>query len=235
VIKDVASARKVTVLDSAVYPSVALLDPRLTIDLPASLTAATGIDALTHAVEGVVSLLHQPICDAIGLECVRLIHLWLPRALRDRADLTARGWMLLSATMAGQLVSMTFNGIAHAMAHALGVGWGVHHGTGNAIALPWSIRFNARSKEAAAMYARCSDAWGLPRGRDDAATAAAFADAVEAFVAELGLPTRLRALQLSSQDFARLSELAFADPAHRPNPVPVASASDIEQALPSIA
>lgn len=235
VVKDTVSARKVTVLDTAVYPWAAILDPRLTVDLPVSLTAATGIDALTHAVEGVVSVLHQPICDAIGLECVRLIHAWLPRAIRDRADLDARGWMLLSATMAGQLVSMTFNGVAHAIAHALGVGWGVHHGTGNAIALPWSIRFNARSPEAAAMYARCADAWGLRRASDDVAATYAFADAVEEFVAELGLPTRLRAVQLSAADLPRVAELAFADPAHRPNPIPVTSAFDIEAALKNLA
>jgi alcohol dehydrogenase class IV len=235
VVKDPATSRKISVIDAAVYPEVALLDPRLTVGLPAALTAATGIDALTHAIEGVVSVLHQPVCDAIGLECIRLIRTWLPRALRDGADLGARGFMLLSASMAGQLVSMTMNGVAHAIAHALGAGWGVHHGAGNAIALPWSIRYNCRSPDASAMYARCADAWGLPRLGDDVNTALTFADAVEQFISELGLATRLRAVQLGPSDLRRLAELAYADAAHQPNPVRMAGPEELEVALQSIA
>ena len=77
-----------------------------------------------------------------------------PRVMADPTDLDARGQMLIAASMAGQLVSLTFSGVAHAVAHALGLGWDVHHGTANAVTLAWSIRFNAPHPPSAARYAR---------------------------------------------------------------------------------
>jgi alcohol dehydrogenase class IV len=231
VLKDAELGRKLVILDRVVYPQVAVLDPSLTLGLPRALTAATGLDALTHAVEGVVSTHRQPICDVLGLECVRLIRTWLPRAAEAPGDLEARGWMLLAASMAGQLVSMAFPGVAHAVAHALGVGWGVHHGTANALLLPWSIRFNAGHPEAAVMYARCAAAFGLPAAGEDRAAALAFADAVERLVSDLGLATRLGALGVGAADLRRLAALAFADPSHSTNPARVEGAHVFEESL----
>ena len=231
VLKDDAHARKLVIMDRVIYPNVAILDPRLTLKLPAKLTAATGLDALTHAIEGMVSRYRQPLCDALGLECVRLVRAHLPRAVAEPASLDARGHMLLAASMAGQLVSMTFSGVAHAVAHALGIGWGVHHGTGNAVALPWSIRFNAGDAPSAAAYARCAAAFGLPAASSDEAAALALADAVERFAGELGLPSRLGALGLTAGDLPKLAAIAFADPSHGPNPVPVKSEGELAEAL----
>jgi alcohol dehydrogenase class IV len=115
--------------------------------------------------------------------------------------------------------------------HALGLGWNVHHGTANAVTLPWSIRFNAADAPSAARYARCASAFGLPPAATDHAAALAFADAVERFAGDLGLATRLGALGLSASDLPRLADLAFADPSHGPNPVPVPSAAALEEAL----
>jgi alcohol dehydrogenase class IV len=229
--KDAEHSRKLVILDRAVYPTVAILDPRLTLKLPALLTAATGVDALSHAIEGVVSRYHQPICDALGLEVVRMLRAHLPRVVAEPQDLEARGQVLLAASMAGQLVSLTFSGVSHAVAHALGLGWGVHHGTANAVALPWSIRFNAGHPPSAAMYARCAAAFGLPPSRSDEAAALALADALTRFTEDLGLPTRLGALGLGAADLPRLASLAFADPSHGPNPVTVSAATDLEKAL----
>ncbi len=234
VIKDVERSRKLVIIDRAVYPAVAILDPRLTLRLPPRLTAATGVDALTHAIEGVVSRFRQPICEALGLECVRLVRAHLPRAVAEPSDLDARGHLLLAASMAGQLVSLSYNGVAHAVAHGLGLGWGVHHGTANAVALPWSIRFNAGHAPSAAAYARCAEAFGLPPSPSAEAAALALASAVESFVAGLGLPTRLGALGVHAADLPRLAALAFADPSHGPNPVPVETAVQLEGALASL-
>jgi alcohol dehydrogenase class IV len=234
VIKDTERSRKLVIIDRAVYPAVAILDPRLTAKLPPLLTAATGVDALTHAVEGVVSRYHQPFCDAVGLESIRLVRAHLPRAVAEPTDLDARGHLLLAASMAGQLVSLTFSGVAHAVAHALGLGWGVHHGTANAVTLPWSIRFNAAHSPSAAMYARCAEAFGLPPSASAEAAARGLADAIERFEADLGLPTRLGALRLGAADLHRLAELAFADPSHGPNPVEVKQAAELEKALESL-
>ncbi len=231
VIKDGERSRKLVIIDRAVYPAVAILDPRLTSKLPPRLTAATGVDALTHAVEGIVSRYKNPICEAVGLASVRLVRENLPRAVAEPTDLDARGNMLLAASMAGQLVSLTYSGVAHAVAHALGLGWGVHHGTGNAVALAWSIRFNASDAASAAAYARCAEAFGLPAASSDTAAAHALADAVERFVSGLGLPTRLSAVGLAAADLPRLAALAFANPSHGPNPVKVESAAALEAAL----
>lgn len=231
VLKDAGGYRKLVILDRAVYPAVAILDPRLTVKLPPLLTAATGIDALTHAVEGVVSRYHQPVCDALGLECVRLVRANLGRAVAEPGDLEARGQLLLAASMAGQLVSMTWSGVAHAVAHALGLGWATHHGTANAVTLPWSIRFNAKDPPSAAMYARCAAAFGLLPSSSDEAAALALADAIERFTADLGLPTRLGALGLRASELPRLAALAFADPSHGPNPIRVENAGALEKAL----
>lgn len=235
VVKDTESSRKLVLIDRAIYPSVAILDPRLTVGLPASITAATGVDALTHAVEGMVSTFRNLICDAIGAETVRLVKRWLPVAVRSPGDIDARGSMLLAASMAGQLVSMTYSGVSHAVAHGLGVGFSVHHGTGNAIALPWSIRQNARDPQAAALYSRAAEAFGAG-GDEESATARAehLADAIEQFSADLGLPTRLSQVGLAAGDLKRLAELAFADPSHRPNPVAIPSAQALESALESL-
>jgi alcohol dehydrogenase class IV len=231
VLKDEARSRKLVIMDRAVYPSVAILDPRLTLKLPPKLTAATGLDALTHAIEGVVSRYRQPLCDALGLECVRLVRTHLGRAVEEPSDLDARGHMLVAASMAGQLVSMTYSGVAHAVAHALGLGWGVHHGTGNAVALPWSIRFNAGDPASAAGYARCAAAFGLEAQPSDEAAALALADALERFTHDLGLPVRLSALGLTAADLPKVAALAFADPSHGPNPVAVKSADELREAL----
>jgi alcohol dehydrogenase class IV len=234
VLKDAERSRKLVILDRAVYPAVAILDPRLTVKLPPLLTAATGVDALAHAIEGVVSRYHQPICDALGLECVRLLRAHLPRAVAEPHDVDTRGQVLLAASMAGQLVSLTYSGVAHAVAHALGLGFGVHHGTANAVTLPWSIRFNAAHPASAAMYARCAAAFGLPPSPSDEAAALALADATARFAADLGLSTRLSALGLRAADLPRLAGLAFADPSHGPNPVKVEGATDLEKALESL-
>lgn len=231
VLKDEERSRKLIIIDRAVYPAVAILDPRLTTKLPPLLTAATGVDALTHAVEGMVSRYRQPICDALGAESIRLVRAHLPRAVAEPLDLDTRGQLLLAASMAGQLVSLTFNGVAHAVAHGLGLGWGVHHGTANAVTLPWSIRFNAAHAPSAAAYARCAEAFGVPPASSAEATARALADAVERFIADLGLPTRLGALGVRAADLPRLAELAFADPSHGPNPVTVESAAALQEAL----
>lgn len=234
VVKDAESGRKLVLIDRAIYPSVAILDPRLTQGLPPAMTAATGVDALTHAIEGMVSTFKNPLCDAIGAECVRLVRRWLPVAVRAPDDLDARGWMLLAASMAGQLVSMTFSGVSHAVAHGLGIGWGVHHGTANAIALPWSIRLNAKGAEHAALYGRAAEAFGVETEADPARTAARLADSIEAFVAELGLPGRLSQVGLTAGDLPRLAEIAYADPSHKPNPLSIASARELEDALASL-
>lgn len=228
VIKDVEQSRKLVLIDKAVYPLIAILDPRLTTGLPAIITAATGMDALTHAIEGMVSLYRNPICDGVGSESIRLIHKWLPVAVQHPENLQARSNMLLAASMAGQLVALTFGGICHAAAHALGIGCGIHHGMANALFLPWSIRFNARDPGVLALYDRAASAFGVGASENNAI---ALANSIEHMVQAMGLPTRLSQVGVGASDLKRLSELAFADPSHRPNPVSMAGPEVFEAAF----
>ena len=106
---------------------IAMLDPELTVKLPPKITAFTGMDALTHAIEGVTSSGAQPISDALGLHAIRLIMKYLPRAVENPEDIEARGNMLIASTLAGMCFGNSMTGAVHATAHALGAHYGVPH------------------------------------------------------------------------------------------------------------
>src|SRR5688572_10642494 len=185
-----------------------VLDPELTVDLPPKLTAATGADALTHCVESFTSPTFHPMCDGIALESVSLIADALPRAVREPADLDARGKMLVAATMGGIAFQKDL-GAAHALAHPLSALCGLHHGLANALVLPAVMRFNARRKPE--LYYRV----GLAMGRLDAVAG------VARLLHEIGIPSGLRAAGVRDDQLDALADQAFADSCHKTNPVPV--------------
>ena len=122
------------------------LDPELTTGLPAGLTAATGLDALTHCIESFTSPAFQPLCDGIALEGIALIVRALPTAIADGTDLDARGQMIVAAAMGGVAFQKDL-GATQSLAHPRSAICGVHHGTANAICLPHVMRHNARQTE----------------------------------------------------------------------------------------
>ncbi len=202
--------KKVLFCDFHLIPPCTILDPEVTVDLPAGLTAATAIDALTHAIEAMHSNQRQPFADAMAKEAIHLIRTYLPQALADGQDLTARGQLLGAATMAGIAFSNAQVGLVHAMAHSVGARHGVHHGTANAICLPHVIRFNTEA--CADVYAAAARAFGLaPSGQGDVADTMAFADAIAEFVADCGLPTRLSEVGLSEDDLAGCAAASLND------------------------
>ena len=136
-------SRKVTLVDYSLVPDMAVVDPRFTLSMPPTLTADTGIDALTHALEGVVSIFASPYTDAFCLQAINLILGALPRAYADGSDLEARTDMANAATIAGLAFSNAFVGVNHALAHAVGARFGIAHGRANAIFLPHVLRYNA--------------------------------------------------------------------------------------------
>ena len=138
-----AGGRKLTLVDYSLVPDVAIVDPRLTITMPPHMTADTGIDALTHALEAGVSIFASPYTDAFCMQALHLILDALPRAYADGADLTARTAMSNAATLAGLAFSNAFVGVNHALAHAVGARFGIAHGRANAIFLPHVLRYNA--------------------------------------------------------------------------------------------
>ena len=137
------AGRKETLVDYSLVPDLAIVDPVLTSSMPPTLTADTGVDALTHALEAVISIFASSYTDALCAQAVRLIFSALPRAYDDPADLSARTDMSNAATLAGLAFSNAFVGTNHALAHAVGAKFGVAHGRANGIFLPHVMRYNS--------------------------------------------------------------------------------------------
>ena len=143
VITDDERGRKVPLYDHSLTPDIAILDPELVRGLPSSVTADTGLDALTHALEAVVSVFASEYTDALAMQAARLVFEFLPRAVRDGQDLEARTRMHNAACMAGLAFANAFVGVNHALAHSLGACFHLPHGRANAVLLPYVVRYNA--------------------------------------------------------------------------------------------
>ncbi len=183
---------------------VAMLDPELTVKLPAKITAFTGMDALTHAIEGVASTGASPIGDALGLHAIRLIFKYLPMAVREPHDIEARGNMLIASTLAGMCFGNAMTGGVHATAHALGAHYGIPHGLANAIMLPHVMRFNA--EERPLRYMMVADAAGVNvNDMDPLEAAQAAVEAVKDLKSEIGLTETLRDFKVPN-DVEKLGE-----------------------------
>ena len=135
--------RKATLVDYSLVPDIAIIDPLLTLSLPPMITADSGVDALTHALEAVVSIFASPYTDACCVQAARLVFEALPRAFKDGSDVQARTDMANAATLAGLAFSNAFVGTNHALAHAVGARFGIAHGRANGVFLPHVLRYNA--------------------------------------------------------------------------------------------
>jgi len=226
VIKDHDKKQKLLFGDHHIIPDVAILDPVLTVNLPPLMTAATGMDALSHAVEAITSAQREPIADALGLHAIRLIRKWLPVAVKNGKDLNARGQMLIAATLAGAAFSNAQVGMIHAIAHTVGARHGVHHGTANAVAMPYVMRYN--NTDVAEENAMIADALGVDtRGMSVEEAGLAAADAVTALDVELGLPTTLKDVGVPESDLEACAQVAISDGAIVYNGKPVFDPAEI--------
>jgi alcohol dehydrogenase class IV len=209
VVKDHARHEKMHFMDDRIMPDAAILDPSVTLGMPRVLTAATGMDALTHAIEAYTSVNRNPIADALALQAIRLVGEFLATAVENGQDKTARGQMLIAANIAGQAFNASGVGLVHAMAHVIGARHNVHHGTANAICLPHVIRFNA--DELGGRYRDVAHALGADaRGSDEHAGHAA-ADAVAQLIARVKLPARLRDVNVPEADLDACAEGSLGD------------------------
>jgi len=169
VITDPAAQVKRTFLHPALMPRAVVADPELTVGLPAAITAATGMDALTHAVEALCAPGYQPMCDALAAEAIRLIDAHLETATKDPTNVEARSQMMMASSLAAIAFTKGL-GLAHAMAHPLGAITGVHHGLANAVLLPHVLAFNRPTHalpDVRALARRCGLPETLPRGDVD--------------------------------------------------------------------
>ena len=218
VVTDPGAGVKRTLVHSALLPRCVIADPETTAALPPHLTAATGMDALTHALEALCATGYHPMCDGIAVETVRLIAEYLPRAVAS-GDAEARTHMLMAAGMAAVAFQKGL-GLVHAMAHPLGAVTGVHHGLANAVLLPHVLDVN---REAIAdPCARVAAVLGLA-GPDPAAAVRAW---VSALTARIGIPPVLP-VPATDALVERLTQLALGETMYlATNPRPIA-ASDI--------
>jgi len=210
VVKDARAHEKMHFMDDRIIPDAAILDPSVTLAMPAQLTAATGMDALTHAIEAYTSVNKNPIADGLALQAIKLIARFVPAAVATPSDKIARGQMLIAANIAGLAFNSTGVGLVHAMAHVVGARHGVHHGTANAICLPHVIRFNA--DELGSCYRDVAEALGVDaRDLGDEMAGEAAAQAVAQLNTRIGLPPRLRDVGVPEGDLDACAEGSLSD------------------------
>ena len=230
---DKERGRKVTLVDYSLSPDVAIVDPQFVMSMPKGLTADTGIDCLTHALEAGVSIYASPYTDSNAMQAIRMVFKYLPIAYEQPRDEEARSMMHNAACIAALAFSNASVGVNHALAHAFGAKFGVGHGRANALMLPHVLAYNAsvptkfmpspnqRAYIAHKKYAAVADLLGL--GGDTVAEKVKnLVSATERLLDRLEIPRSIAELGISEAEFERaipdLAKIAFDDPSWRSNP-----------------
>ena len=220
VITDANIHAKKIIFHPAMLPRIAILDPELTVELPPALTAGTGMDALSHAIEAFCAPSYHPMADAIAMESVRLVKEYLPQAFRSGDDIEARGQMLSAAAM-GATAFQKGLGAVHSVSHPIGAIYGVHHGLTNAVVMPYVLQFNAgaignKMKRLAVYLGLIDSSVSNPNHA---------VDAIRMWIMdlrkEIGIPETTADLGVEPSLFDHIAELAVADPTAGTNPVPL--------------
>lgn len=218
IINDTRRKVKIAIVSKAMVPDVALIDPLLSLTMPPQLTADTGLDALTHAIEAYVSNAHGPTTDLFALEATRLVAAHLPRVMETPDDAEARAGMMLASMDAGLAFSNAILGAVHAMAHSLGGLLDLPHGLCNALLLDHVIDYNFDA--APDRYADIAVALGAPLApdADDAAKRAAVLKAVRDLKRTVGVAGGLGDIGVRPEHLDGLVEFALRDPCLVTNP-----------------
>lgn len=220
VIKDENSSNKMSFVDVHLLPTLAVLDPELTLALPPKITAATALDALTHAIESMMSIQRAPVSDALALQAVCLIFENTETAVKNGKDINARSQLLVASTLAGIAFNHAMVGVVHAVAHTIGAMFHVHHGTANGIFLPQGMEYNldVRTAEIAAL----APSMEITRSADARETALQCIEAVRKFRGRLsqlcGLPISLSEVGVKKEDLQKIAEKSPDDGASFYNP-----------------
>jgi alcohol dehydrogenase class IV len=211
VIIDEQDHSKKIIFHPGMLPGQVLCDPELTLGLPAGLTAATGMDALSHALEAWCAPGFHPMADGIALEAMHLVHSSLLRAVHDGQDIEARAQMM-AASLMGATAFQKGLGAMHAIAHPVGALFDAHHGMINATVMPYVLEFNRSAIEP--RLTRLATSLDLPGSGSQAVI-----DWVRSLRADLGVPEHLSALGPQASDIERLLPLVLQDPSCASNPV----------------
>jgi alcohol dehydrogenase class IV len=212
VITNPESGIKTIVFHPRMLPGAVIADPQLTLGLPPAVTAATGMDALSHCLEAFCVAAFHPMADGIALEGMRLIRDWLPKAVAHGADLEARAHMMAAACM-GSTAFQKGLGAIHSLSHPVGSVYDTHHGLANAVFMPYAMAFNRRA--IADKMARLGRYMGL-----DVASFDGVLEWVLALRAEIGIPHGAAELGVEAARLDDLAAMAARDPTAATNPVP---------------
>jgi alcohol dehydrogenase class IV len=226
VILDEAAGVKKIIFHPKMLPAIVILDPELTLGLPRHVTAATGMDALSHCLEAYCAPGFHPMADGIAAEGTKLIARWLPRAVEDGSDIEARGHMLVAASMGATAFQKGLGGM-HALSHPIGALLGTHHGLTNAVLMPYLLAFNRAAIEE--RLARLAGYIGLQE-----ASFEAFLAWITRLRRSLGIPNTLAGIGVSEADIERIAIMAEEDPSAGGNPLPfdaVAARTVLEAAM----
>lgn len=215
IIADDETHQKKILFSPKLLAQIVFADPELTMDLPAFITAATGMDALTHNMEAFLAKMHHPLCEGIALEGISLIHQALERAV-NKPDLESRSKMLIGSLM-GAVAFQKGLGVVHSLAHPLSSLLDTHHGLANAVNIPYGMEFNIQGCES--KFRRISEVLELPDRSGEAVVKYLFD-----LNSRIGIPHKLREIGVTQEHLDPLADLAFADFAHPNNPKPVSRA-----------
>ena len=217
VIIDEVKKKKMVCVDPNDIPAVAIIDAELMYSLPKGLTAATGMDALTHAIEGYITRGAWEMSDMFEIEAVRMIARYLPVAVEQPTNPEGRNGMAVAQYIAGMAFSNVGLGLVHGMAHPMGSLFDIPHGVANALLLPTIMEFNIPA--AGEKYRAIAEAMGVctkDMNADEAAKAAV--DAVRDLAVKVGIPQHLGDLGITEKDIPALAEQALADVCTPGNP-----------------
>lgn len=220
VITDEVNEKKMVCVDPNDIPVMAIVDAELMYTLPRSLTAATGMDALTHAIEGLITKGAWEMSDMFELQAIEMIARHLETAVNEPQNADARNGMAVAQYIAGMAFSNVGLGVVHGMAHPLGAIFDIPHGVANALLLPTIMEFNMPA--AIEKYVRIAKAMNVySNGMTDEEAARAAVDAVRALAERVGIPQHLAELGIKEEDIDRLAAAAAADVCTPGNPRPV--------------
>jgi len=204
VLHDTAAHRKVPVANTEIMPDLALLCPELTLSMPPALTAGTGLDALSHAMDAVATPAATAITDALALQAIRMIFAYLPKAFHDGQDLEARHRMLMAASRAGIAFGQSGAALTHSFGHSIGAIFNIHHGRAVGLFIPYVFQFYQAVSD---KFLVICDALELPPGNPSERMKALTA-LVKTFFRELGLALTLAEMGISEADLeARMGTL----------------------------
>src|SRR6185437_11781680 len=192
ILVDDADGQKKGIISPFLVPDIVYVDPLLTVSVPPDITAATGLDALTHCLEAYTNKFSQPFIDIYAFEGMRLIAANLVKAVRDGADEEARASVAMGSLLGGFCLGPVNTAAVHALSYPLGSSFHLPHGLSNALLLPYVMEFNLPA--APERYAAVAQALGCPREKGDLATAAQGVAKIRSLIRECGLPATLKAV-----------------------------------------